>query len=97
MIHLFKLLLITLIVLPTTAQAAEVRPTLPPTLQASYDKFANTGDESAHEAGQGLIEKVLELVEANYALEVDLSELATTAIKKIEDVDHIIPNLEKDV
>ncbi|MBT3765045.1 MAG: S41 family peptidase [Rhodospirillaceae bacterium] len=85
MIHLFKLLLITLIVLPTTAQAAEVRPTLPPTLQASYDKFANTGDESAHEAGQGLIEKVLELVEANYALEVDLSELATTAIKKIED------------
>jgi carboxyl-terminal processing protease len=79
--HLFRLLLIALIVPAATAQAVEV----PPALQSSYDKFANISDESAHEAGQELIEKVLELVEANYALEVDLSELAITAIKKIKD------------
>jgi carboxyl-terminal processing protease len=81
MTHLFRLLLIALIVPTATAQAVEV----PAALQSSYDKFADTNNESAHEAGQGLIEKVLELVEDNYALEVDISELTTSAIKKIKD------------
>jgi carboxyl-terminal processing protease len=81
MTHLFKLLLIALVVPLATAQAVEV----PPKLQASYDKFADASDESAHEAGQGLIEKVLELVEKNYALEVNISDLETTAINKIKE------------
>jgi carboxyl-terminal processing protease len=85
MIKQLKFLLIALAIPlatahPATTQAAEV----PPALQSAYDKFADVSDESAHEAGQALIEKILKLIEANYALEVDVSELAPDAIKKIE-------------